>query len=179
MDGPPLDRSNRQSWHELVERYTPDGWLGRLLLAAVVGSIGGTALFVAMVSVLNVLPFWPITALVSATIGLAGVGLALVVLWPVYLSLIGNVESASAYPVGDGTRSAKSTPDRDAAADSDAGATDPDDAVALLKRRYAAGDITEEEFERRVDDLLDLDAALDSSGRSTERGDRVRERERN
>jgi len=51
--------------------------------------------------------------------------------------------------------------------------------VALLKRRYATGDITEEEFERRVDDLLDLDAALDSSGRSTERGDRVRERERN
>jgi len=61
---------------------------------------------------------------VAVTIGLAGVGLALVVLWPMYLSLIGNVESA-AYPVGGATRSAKTTPDRDAAGDSDAGRPTP------------------------------------------------------
>jgi len=175
MGGPPLGTSNRQSWHELVEHYTPEGWLGRLLLAAATGSIGGTALFVVIVSVVNATPFWPITALVSAAVGLAGIGLALVALWPVYLSLIGNVESASAYPVGGAARSANSAPNRDAA-DSDAGAADPDDAVALLKRRYAAGDITEAEFERRVDDLFDVDAALDSTRRS---GERARESERN
>ncbi|WP_135829639.1 SHOCT domain-containing protein [Halorussus halobius] len=173
MDGPPLGKSNRQSWHELVEHYTPDGWLGRLLLAAATGTVGGTALFLAFF-------VWPILAPLAAAVGLAGVGLALVALWPVYLSLIGNVESASAYPVGGASRTAT---DADSvfgvdATDSTAGgdADDSDDAVELLKRRYAAGDITEEEFERRVDDLLDADAALDSSRRST---GRARERERN
>ncbi|WP_115862561.1 SHOCT domain-containing protein [Halorussus litoreus] len=172
MDGPRLSGSGLHPWHELVEHYTPDGTLGRLLLAAVAGSVGGTALTLTIWVVAVALPFWPILALAMAGGGLAAVGLSLVALWPVYLSLIGNVESPSAYPEGRTSRA------RDFARDADS-AGDSDDAVAVLKRRYASGEISKDEFERRLDDLLGLDAALDSSRRSTDRLGRTREPERN
>jgi len=148
MIGPQAAESGLSPWHRLLEHYTPDGALGRLLLAAVAGSIGGAALLAAIWAAAASVLLWPLVALASTAVGLVGASLALVALWPVYLSLIGNVESASAYP-GAGI----------APPPTDAG-TDPDDAVALLKRRYAAGELSEPEFERRLDDLLGADAAL-------------------
>ena len=166
MHGPRSSESNLRPWHGLVEHYTPDGSLGRLLLAASSGTVGGSALFIALDSIVQTLPFWPVIALVAGGVGFAFLALTAVVLWPVYLSLIGNVESASAYPEGGSVE----RPDRTAA--------ESDDAVTVLKRRYAAGDISEAEFERRLDDLLGFEAVLDSSPRS--HGDAEgREAERN
>ena len=39
-----------------------------------------------------------------------------------------------------------------------------DDALAELKRRYAEGEIDDEEFEHRLDRLLEVDAAMDADG---------------
>ena len=39
-----------------------------------------------------------------------------------------------------------------------------DDALAELKRRYAEGEIDDEEFEHRLDRLLEVDAAMDAEG---------------
>lgn len=52
----------------------------------------------------------------------------------------------------------------DGAADGAATATEPadEDPVNRLKRRYADGEITDEEFERRVDRLLDADSRAES-----------------
>ena len=41
------------------------------------------------------------------------------------------------------------------------GSRKEDDAIATLKRRYATGEISEEEFERRLEDLVAADAATD------------------
>ena len=39
-----------------------------------------------------------------------------------------------------------------------------DDALTELKRRYAEGEIDDEEFEHRLDRLLEVDAAMDADG---------------
>lgn len=150
MDSPRLSGTGLHPWHELVEHYTPDGTLGRLLLTAVAGSVGGTALVLTIWVVAVALPFWPIIALAMAGGGLAGVGLSVVALWPVYLSLIGNVESPSAYPGGRASR-AKSV------------ARDADSAIPHRSRprilevdhRYALGGHRVEFYERVADDILD------------------------
>ena len=132
------DGSTFRALHRLVEHYTPDGTLGRTLL-------GGAALlcspflFFGGWSAALGSGFLPL-ALVSVFAGLLGVvafPFGLLVLWPVYLSLIGNVESPSAYPEGTATPRAN----RESAED-------------VLKRRYAAGELTRDEFERRLDAVM-------------------------
>ena len=160
----PDDDSTFRALHRLVEHYTPNGALGRTLL-------GGPALFFS-----PFLFFGGMMMLGGATsfaIFLSGafallfsvpsLVVGLFTLWPVYLSLIGNVESAAAYPDG----AAKSSGRRE-------------DAEAVLKRRYAAGDLTQEEFERRLDGVLG--ASERDTGRASSAGEdaeRRRERARN
>lgn len=148
--GPPSS-SDRIGLHRLIEQYTPNSAIGRLLLAAAAGVIGGFTFWLALVGVL-------VGGLLSGLFGLAAAGVALgmgvlivVTLWPVYLSLIGNVESATAYS----DRIESSATERD------------DGPVALLQRRYANGEIPEAEFERRLDELLDADERSRASERST------------
>jgi uncharacterized membrane protein len=64
-------------------------------------------------------------------------------MWPIYLSLIGNVESTKAYT------QMNTTPSHDESGDG---------SLAIVKRQYAAGHISEREFERRVENLLSTDA---------------------
>ncbi|MFC7069976.1 SHOCT domain-containing protein [Halobaculum lipolyticum] len=54
------------------------------------------------------------------------------------------------------------TGDSAADASDDTAETDP---VAQLKRRYADGEISDEEFERRIDRLLDADSRAESATR--------------
>ncbi|MFB6194185.1 MAG: SHOCT domain-containing protein [Halobaculum sp.] len=165
-----MTRRPSRGYHDRVETYTPDGTLGRLLFGLLVGSpsvyvgafglatlFGSTGLTGGMVGAVFGLSF--------SLSGLAGVLVAVTVLWPVYLSLIGNVEHPTAYGAGETVS-----------------ADDEEDPVAVLKRRYAAGEISREEFERRLDAVVggatesdrpgsaDSDGSV-SSGESRERVD--------
>lgn len=163
MSGP--DTSSLRRVHLLLERYTPDGMLGRLLL--------GCPLLV-LAPVLFFGGFTSLTGALSFTTFLTGLALLLtfplsaaagvVCLWPVYLSLIGNAKSPEAYP--------ETTRPFEAGSREDGGS-----AEATLKRRYAEGGITREEFEERLDALLDADERGRGSGRRGTPSERGRETE--
>lgn len=153
MTRPPRDDHGT---HALVEHYTPDGTLGRLLFGTVVGSLAGTAAVGGLGGLLlgDVAAF--LLGLGGLLVGLPLLAVALVTLWPVYLSLIGNLREPAAYGVGDELE----TPEADA--------------EAILQRRYAAGELSREEFERRLDDVL---AAREAPGRRVT-GDEAPDEER-
>ena len=128
-----------RSWHRRIEQYTPDGLLGRLVFA---GAMGPIITFFVWLAGLGILSSGLSSLLLLLFATVAGVGvtlLGLVVLWPVYLSLIGNIESPEAYSNGDSTGTLD--------------VTDSDDSVAELKQQYAAGEMGDEEFERRQNQL--------------------------
>ncbi|MEZ3144535.1 SHOCT domain-containing protein [Halobaculum sp. MBLA0143] len=133
MTRPPDDDPD---YHALIEHYTPDGALGRLLFGLLVGSVGaGTALIgLAGVFAGTVSAFLVGVAGLLVGVPLFVVGLA--ALWPVYLSVIGNLREPAAYGVGDGLETPEADPEE------------------ILQRRYAAGELTREEFERRLDDVF-------------------------
>ncbi|ELY90572.1 hypothetical protein C483_10946 [Natrialba hulunbeirensis JCM 10989] len=175
----PGSNSRRREWHALVEQYTPDGSLGRFLLGAPIGTIGFWFLLIALLEIprggvtLGVL-FWT-PALLGASVAM--LVFAVLMLWPIYLSLIGNVESTEAYaesvtgeskstgttsvsgsttghtspPTGTPAAGARSHSTRD---ESHSG-SESSDPFEELKRQYTAGKISEEEFERRVEAQLD------------------------
>lgn len=157
------DPSTVRSLHRLVEHYTPDGVLGRTLFALSSAAAAMLALFVAAASGGGLLGLLGTVSGVAAVV--AATALGLVVLWPVYLSLIGNVDSAAAYPTG-----------------TDSVPNPAESAEAVLKRRYAAGEIDHEEFEARLDRVAEYrdqqrhdDRRVESSG--DDRRSRITERE--
>lgn len=99
--------------------------------------------------------------LVSLAVALVAFLFAVTVAWPVYLSLIGNVEWAAAYP-----------PDRPQSGVSSGGVAED------LKREYASGDLSQAELERRVERRLSGDRAVDTSAAdaSDEAGEETVER---
>lgn len=163
----PSPPSTGRRVHRLVEEYTPQGTLGRLLLGLSAFGVSPVLVFGGLsgmtpTGAVALLPF--VAGLLALVGGVAALVVGVVTLWPVYLSLIGNVESPADYPVGAAGRRRSGREPTDA---------DPDDAEELLKRRYAAGDLSREEFERR------LDAILDAGDRRPDRGrDGKLERER-
>lgn len=134
-------RSLRERWQDRIERYTPDGTVGRLLFGLLVGApavyvgVYGFAVLFGATSLTGEL-LGLIAGPIFLSAGVAGLLAALVVLWPVYLSVIGSLDEPAAYDTTDPS-------------------DETDDPVATLKRRYAAGDVSREEFERRLDALLD------------------------
>lgn len=141
--------SDARDWHVLVEHYTPDGMLGRFIL-------GWTCAFASLLCFLWFLVAWTLSMPVAVLFGVAALAagaLAVVVLWPAYLSLIGNVDRPEDYVPGQPSPVARHEP------------VDEDPVVAL-KREYAAGNVTDAEFERRLERLLD--AGTDGENRSPE-----------
>ncbi|WP_247003518.1 SHOCT domain-containing protein [Halosolutus gelatinilyticus] len=195
-----MDRDSRRfdrparlgRWHALVERYTPDGWLGRTLLGSTTGMSGLWLLALALFEVprwgLSLAALFWLPALLG--LGLPALALSLAVLWPVYLSLIGNIESADAYPrsrtderaIPSG-RESESPKRRDSAASAaevdtpEPAASDP---FGDLKRQYANGELSEDEFERRIElrlqDGTARSTAGDTGGAGVERRERVPDR---
>ncbi|WP_224336093.1 SHOCT domain-containing protein [Haloprofundus halobius] len=147
MVGRPPEQSTLRQSHRLVEHYTPDGTLGRVLLASATGSLSGGAFLLAIFGLASFGFVWFLTGLLAAGVGVVAALLTVLTLWPVYLSLIGNVESPEEY----GRADSPSTPAAKRVAD-----TDPSE---VLKRKYAAGELSDEEFERRLDRLLNADEA--------------------
>jgi uncharacterized membrane protein len=138
------DTSALRSLHRLIEHYTPHGMLGRVLL-------GGTALGLAPFLIMGswailsggaILPLM-VMSLFTLVAGIAAFPLGVVVLWPVYLSLIGNIDAPGAYSdVSSGARP-------------DARGRRMETPEAVLKRRYAVGELSREEFERRLDGVME------------------------
>lgn len=129
--GPLTERVRR-----LVEEYTPDGTVGRLLLASVVGTGAGVVSFLTLgfitYPILASLLVVPLGAVASLALWM----ITVLTLWPVYLWAIGRTESPTAYS-------------RKLRGQSDAPSTE------RLKRAYQRGDLSEDELERELDGLLD------------------------
>lgn len=142
-----------------MERYTPDGTLGRLLMGLGGGGVSLYTGVYGLATLFGTTSLGGLIALVFGSVfavgGAVGLFVALLTLWPVYLSLIGNVDRPAAY----GTRNDAST--RSVAETSGSPTADGDDPVATLERRYTAGEITHEEFERRLDRLVDASGDVD------------------
>lgn len=156
----PSSESRTRRWHRFIEHYTPDGTVGRLLLAFGTGTLGILSYVLTSVSLYSLNLFVTLFfAPLFLALTLGTLVLTVATLWPVYLSLIGNIPSASAYSESfDGS---VSTDDRDE--------TDP---VERLKRNYADGKVSESEFERRLETLLHKEE-------SSRYGSDARELERN
>ncbi|WP_348608090.1 SHOCT domain-containing protein [Halobaculum rarum] len=156
---PADDTSTLGSLHRLLEHYTPDGTLGRVLFVGCAGLVWPLLLFAAVTAGAGVVGL--VGSAIAFALLLATTAVGLVVLWPVYLSLIGNVESAADYPDAGGRGGvADRGRDRDATS------------VDVLKRRYAAGELDHDEFERR------LDRVVDDPSRPHNRSTRAREPDR-
>ncbi|NGM68727.1 SHOCT domain-containing protein [Natronolimnobius sp. AArcel1] len=166
------DESPWRRWHALVEQYTPDGALGRWLLGSVSSFFGFWMLVIFGAEVI----YWGLSlAMLFWTTVLLGVGIPMVLvglltLWPLYLSLIGNLESAADYSLSETPTRANlsaETPQRETSSEDDVDSSDP---FADLKRQYAAGDLSEDEFERRLDARLDeIDASTRGADDETTR----------
>jgi hypothetical protein len=170
------DTSTLRAVHRLLEHYTPDGTLGRLLLGL---SALGVATGIALAGLLSVLG----GSLLEFVVGLAGIGLGvgalvvgLVTLWPLYLSLIGNVESPADYPTSRSRRTPGSVAaTADAPLETSSDAHDDESPEAILKRRYAAGEIDDAEFERRLETVLSVESGDDWEDEPTRRVTRRRQ----
>jgi hypothetical protein len=176
------DTSTPRAVHRLLEHYTPDGTLGRLLLGL---SALGVATGLALGGLLSVLG----GTLLEVVVGVTGIGLGaaallagLVTLWPLYLSLIGNVASPADYPTGRSRRASRSVgAAAEAPVETSSDVHGDESPEAILKRRYAAGEIGDEEFERRLETVLSAEASDewdDESTRNAARSRRPRETER-
>jgi uncharacterized membrane protein len=143
MTRPPRDDHGT---HALIEHYTPDGTLGRLLFGLVVGAVAMLLSWIGAVGLVSGQPLGFLVGVPSVGFGLVSAAVALAALWPVYLSLIGNLDSPETYAVGEGLETPEADPE------------------AILQRRYAEGEISRETFERRLDDLLAADADRRVSG---------------
>ena len=153
--------------HRNIERFTPNSAVGRGLFAFLALGFAGFSVWPAFLGLVltgglgALLSLFVLT--VGATVGLLG----LVVLWPIYLSLLGQVDSVSEY----------STTGRTSSFDGlDEGNPEEDEPLALLKHQYTSGTISEAEFERRLDQLLGMDHV--SAERADDARDTLEELER-
>ncbi|MEZ3142789.1 SHOCT domain-containing protein [Halobaculum sp. MBLA0143] len=90
---------------------------------------------------------------------------------PVVAILFGDEEDVEEYWDGDATVSTTESSDRTDEEQSTA------DALDTLRDRYARGELTEEQFERKLDRLLETETVEDAS-EHRRRAERERERER-
>lgn len=132
-------------WHQRIEHYTPNGALGRLFLALMTGSIGLPLLTVGIIGLFNFGLFGMLVAFLVAGIGFVASLFTALLLWPVYLSLIGNVDSARSYSERFESQPAQKQ---------------DEESLELLKQQYVNGTISKVEFETRVENLLNVDAAV-------------------
>ncbi|ELY97965.1 SHOCT domain-containing protein [Natrialba asiatica] len=199
--------NSRRKWHARIERYTPDGALGRWLLGAPLGMTGLWLLALTVFEIprlgLSIAALFWTPVLLGA--GIPALLLSALVLWPVYLSLIGNVSSPAAYSVADTAGASASkpnsseavvggnaaehtaaesprrakTPPSPASGDSPSSTPDP---VEELKRQYAAGELGEDAFERRIeahfqDDSRDRNSETERDELSSPESERLGEHE--
>ena len=135
---------------QLVEQYTPDGTLGRLLVASATAAAGLfgvwlTAVLLFAGTTLAALAGGPITGVVSVLL----LAVATLTLWPVYLSAIGRVDSPTAY----------SKALRDSASSR----------VEQLTNAYRTGEISETDLDQQLDTVLENDRSGSEAVEPTDR----------
>ena len=148
----------QDGWHGTVEYYTPDDTTRRALVAMPLIAIGGYSLTWFAATLVSTIMLW--VPLIGAGVSLGILILGLVMVWPLYLSFIGNIDSPEAYMRTEPEAGSES-------------------ALGTAKQQYAAGDISEQEFERRVENLLNTDSKVFSKSgtTTTEQREHIRERE--
>ena len=146
--------------HRNIERFTPNSAVGRGLFAFLALGFAGFSVWPAFLGLVLTGGLGALLSLFVLTVGATAGLLGLVVLWPIYLSLLGHVPSVSEY----------STTGRASPFDGPGeGKSEEDEPLALLKHQYTSGTISEAEFERRLDQLLGTDRV------SPERADDARD----
>jgi hypothetical protein len=181
------DTSTLRAVHRLLEHYTPDGTLGRFLLGLSALGVSAGLLMGGLLALFggSLLEF--AAGLTSVGLGGGALFVGLVVFWPLYLSLIGNVESPAEYPTsrrrgvkstdtagaGLGTTggSVGSATTRDGSAGDTPAGESPE---VILKRRYAAGEIDDAEFERRLERIMTAETDEEWDDGTTRRAARSR-----
>ena len=128
--------SIRTRLHDLVESYTPDGTRGRVGLAAVAGPVGVYVFMLAFGFLVNPWIGSLVVVPAAAVAGTLLTTLAVLMLWPVYLAAIGRIDSPTAYLDGPSDDPEPSPEER-------------------LKRQYERGLLSEEEFERELEAVLE------------------------
>ncbi len=97
-----------------------------------------------------------------------------IVIVPLVALLFGDEEDVEEWVDGD-VETGSASADAEARADA---TDDGDDALARLRERYADGELTDEQFERKVERLLETDTLENVEDRQPERDrDRLRESE--
>lgn len=134
--------ATQYGWYELIERYTVNETSGRLLIAISSGFFGVYTLTWSVATFLTSGLLLPLTLLLVA-LSLGAISLSVMGFRAIYRSLIRGGESMEAYTQVDTMPSLEG---------------ERGDSLAVVKHQYAAGHISEKEFEQRVENLLDVGA---------------------
>lgn len=143
-------------WYELIERYRPNDNYGRLLIAISSGSFGVYTLIWSVATFMTSGLLLPLVLLLVG-LSLGAVSLSIMGFRQIYRSFTGDRETI------------KSPTQVDTMPSLEERHNDP---LAVAKHQYAAGHISEEEFEQRVGNLLDADEKSCSEPRTTSRHNR-------
>lgn len=147
MQTPDESRSTDGRIWGLVEEYTPDTTIGRIVLATLTAPIGFYSLMLAFGFLVNP---WVGSLLIVPAGAILGIALTIttvLTLWPVYLSAIGRIDSPEEY-----RSEVKDEADRTP--------------IEQLKLRYQHGELTEEAFEREVETLLNQPTSQNFDGQN-------------
>ena len=140
--------------------YTPDGTIGRVTLSGVTGSIGIYSMLVAFGFLVNPWAGSLLIVPMAAILGITLTMIAVLTLWPVYLSAIGRIDSPEENIVKSDDKAKHSS-------------------IEELKTKYQRGELTEGELERELEATLDESSSrLATNPPSTDRVDDFLEREK-
>lgn len=79
-------------------------------------------------------------------------------LWPIYLSAIGKVDSSAGYAANTRGSSDRQTVNAAGSRRTSSSHDKADDALTELRNRYARGEISEQAFEQRLERLLETES---------------------
>jgi len=129
-----------------------------VILALTSGLASGFSLSVSLAFLFTPVPISLLIVPIFGSIGLGTAVLTLLLLWPVYLAAIGNVDSPIAYAQKIGSPSKQSAVDPLDHQQTTPSSDKPDDALVVLRDRYARGEISEQAFEQRLERLLETES---------------------
>jgi uncharacterized membrane protein len=152
----------------IVDRLAPAGPFRRLVTAAVAAAVGVPAFVYGVFALTWPIQRWLYVGSVGSVVALLAGVLALVAAH----SLVADVSGRAAAAGSEAGSHGESVAGGEYAEEDEA--TPEADPVATLKRRYAAGELGDDEFERGIERLVELD---ESTARDAAVDDRLLERE--